>query len=23
MIIPSDAEVGDSWKNLKKWVANA
>jgi DNA polymerase I-like protein with 3'-5' exonuclease and polymerase domains len=23
MVIPSDAEVGDSWKNLKKWSANA
>ena len=23
MVIPSDAEVGDSWKNLKKWGANA
>ena len=23
MVIPSDAEVGDSWKNLKKWRGNA
>ena len=23
MVIPSDAEVGDSWKNLKKWVPHA